>query len=294
MRCGTCGLVVQDLEWTPEEFARYYNEQYQETNSLDLAGEQPPREHFEDRARTVRPLVERIRPLLWPGMSVLEVGCGTGELLDAIRDDVAEVVGIELNRGFVDFMNTELGIEAHAEDVNSIDFGGRHFDLIISIATLDHLPNPLETLETMKSLLAPGGRMYLEVPNVDDALNLYLPEPNRTAYETFFWHRAHVFYFTTDTLRALLAKAGLRCEVSYRHQYTVANLLNWYYRGVPQRTYLEAAKGTGLFTGDSRFERGFDQLLDGIEPAFHELVESTGRGDTIVCVASAEDKRGPL
>jgi 2-polyprenyl-3-methyl-5-hydroxy-6-metoxy-1,4-benzoquinol methylase len=288
VRCTSCGLVVQDLDWAPEQFERYYNEEYQETNSLDLTREQTPREHFEDRAATVGPLAERLRRLLRPDMRVLEVGCGAGELLAAVKDEVAEVVGVELHEGFVAFMNDDLGIEAHAEDVNRIHFGDRRFDLIISIATLDHLPNPAETLATLKGLLAPGGSMYLEVPNTGDALMRYIPEPNRTAYETFFWHRAHVFYFTEETLRALLAKTGMSCEIGYRHQYTLVNFLNWYFTGSPQRTYVEAAIGTGLLAGESPFELGMNGMFAEMEPRFHELLETTGTGDTICCVATAD------
>lgn len=288
LHCAVCGLDIQDLGWSAEELQRYYNEEYQETNSLDFEREQTPREHFDDRLKTVGSLVEKVRPLLRPGMRVLEVGCGAGELLASIREDVAEVVGVELHQGFVDFMNEDLGIEAYAQDVNTIDFGDRRFDLVISIATLDHLPNPLETIETMKGLLAPGGAMYLEVPNRNEAMNLYLPQVTREAFNTFFWHRAHLFYFTADTFARLLAKAGLSADVTYRHQYTLVNLLNWYFRGEPTKTFVQAATQTGLFAGASAFEAEMNELFGEIEPRFQRIMESTGGGDTLCVVARVQ------
>lgn len=289
MECGVCHLVIQDLGWSAQDLSRYYNEEYQETNSLDADREQSPREHFEDRMRAIGPLAEQVRPLLGQNMRVLDVGCGAGELLASIKGEVCEVVGVELNQGFVDFMNDELGIEAHAQDVNQLDLGGRAFDLILSIATLDHLPNPLETVRTMRRLLAPGGTLYIEVPNRDEALNHHLPEESRRRFNRFFWHRAHLFYFTRDTLALLLDKAGLTADITCRHEYTLLNYMNWYLTGTPMKTFVEATTGVAPFEGTSRFERGMNELFQEMEGRFHALMSDTSVGDTLCCVARAAD-----
>ncbi|MBF0569144.1 MAG: class I SAM-dependent methyltransferase, partial [Nitrospirae bacterium] len=133
-----------------------------------------PREHFADRLKTISPIVGHLRKYLHPGAKVLELGAGTGELLHSIQPYVKEVTGIEIHKGFVEFMKDSLGIEAYAEDINKIDFGSRKFDLIISIATLDHLINPFETLTKLTGLLTDDGLIYVEVPNKEEALNYYL------------------------------------------------------------------------------------------------------------------------
>jgi SAM-dependent methyltransferase len=216
---------------------------------------------------------------------VLEVGCGTGELLYSIRPKVKEVVGVEMSKGFVDFMNKDLGIEAYAEDINRIDLKARKFDLIICIATLDHLPNPLETLVTMRKLLSEKGKVYIELPNVGQALNLYLPKNSRKAFNRFFWHKGHFFYFDRKTLSSLMQKAGFDCEISCRHEYTLRNYLNWYFTGSPQMRFVDATTATDFFPGGSEFEKGMNAILDEAESRFHELMNRTFRGDTLCCLA---------
>lgn len=287
-RCQKCGLIIQDVEWGEGEIKHYYNEVYQRTNSLDVRAEQTPREHFESRRLTLAPVLRRLKPFLKKGMRVLDVGCGAGELLHAIRPMVKEVVGVEICQSFVDFMNKDLHIEAHSTEFNSIDFGKRFFDLIVSIDALDHLPNPRQTLVTMRRLLAPRGRLYLEVPNVEEALNFSLPNGAQNAYTRFFWHKAHFFYFSKATLKKLFAEVGFRSVISSRHQYTLKNYLNWYFRGKPQGTFLEASMGVHFFKGRSSFERGMNKIFSRAESEFHRLLEKTGSGDTLCCNVSPQ------
>ncbi|MBF0517839.1 MAG: class I SAM-dependent methyltransferase [Nitrospirae bacterium] len=284
-KCSNCGLVIQDISMDAAELSQYYNEIYQKTNSLDAGKEQSAQEHFDDRLKTIAPIVGQIAGYLRPNITVLELGCGTGELLYSIKPHVKAVTGIEIHKGFVDFMNNTLQIEAYAEDIMKIDFGGRRFDLIISIATLDHLNNPFATLQRLKSLLSERGMMYIEVPNADEALNHYLPERNKAAFNKFFWHKAHFYYFTPETLALLMQKAGLICELSCRHEYTLHNYLNWYFKGVPQRSFVEAVTGTGLFSGDSEFETGMNEMFNEMNERFLRLMADTFRGDTLCCEA---------
>ncbi len=284
-QCNSCGLIIQDIAHAREEIMRYYNEEYQKTNSLQVGQELSPREHFDDRMKTLSKVVENIRPYLKPDMNVLEVGCGAGELLYLVKPFVENVTGIEMNKGFVDFMNNELGIEAYAEDISLIDFKERSFDVILSIMTLDHLPNPTETLRSMERLLTKDGVMYIEVPNREEALNFYLPEPNQKQFNKFFWHKAHYFYFTRDSLVKLLEKVGFVCKVACRHEYTLLNFLNWYFTGNPQKAFINAATGVRLFTGKSEFEISMNKMFNEMEIHFHEILTETFKGDTLCCTA---------
>ncbi len=284
-QCNSCGLVIQDISQTQEDLAKYYNDEYQKTNSLIEGTEQTPREHFNESIKTINELFGHVNPLLFPEMTVLEVGCGTGELIYSVKPYVREVVGIELHKGYVDFINRELKIEAYDQDINVLDFGTRKFDLILCINTLDHLSNPLKTLRTMRDLLTEMGVLYLEVPNRDEAMNHYLPEPNRKKFNTFFWHRAHNFYFTHDTLTKMMEKAGFENKITCRHQYTLMNFLNWYFTGSPQKRYVEATMATGIFPGTSGFETAMNEMMQEMEVRFHQILSETGHGDSICCVA---------
>ena len=289
LQCDKCGLVIQDTDWQGNSFSKYYDEEYQVTNSLVTGRVQTALEHFNDRLTTIHPVFKKIKPLLNQKSRVLDVGCGAGELLSLIKPHVDNCAGVELHKPFVDFIRNHLKIEARAADLNHVHFD-QSFDLVISIATLDHLPNPLQTLLTMKRLLSPGGKIYLEVPNREEALNYFLPEANRIKFNKFFWHRAHLFYFTKETIAALFRKAGLAMEISCRHEYTMKNFLNWYFWGEPQSSFVTGVNEIGLFDGNSDFEVRMNHMFQMMEKQFKNIVSETFRGDTICCLGWASEQ----
>lgn len=282
-QCAHCGLIRQDLDWDEKKLRDYYEDEYQTTNSLISGSRISARKHFEERIKTITPLFERVRPLLASDMKVLEIGGGPGALLSLCKPLVKKCVGVELNTEFVTFMKDELSIEAYAADINTLHLPDR-FDLIIMINTLDHLPNPLETMGTMKNLLNEGGKIYLETPNRDEALNFYLPQPQLSCFQKFFWHRAHLFYFTKVTISALFDKCGLRIQTACRHEYTLKNYMNWYFTGRPQLGFVSAVSRNELFSGKSRFETRMNKLFVGAEKEFKKILSETVRGDTLCCV----------
>ena len=283
LKCDGCGLIIQDLNWSEKRLKDYYGAEYQRTNSLVTGRLQRPKEHFEDRLTTVKPIFEQIKHLLKPKSRVMEVGCGAGSLLSLIKPHILKCVGTELYKPFVDFIKKDLGIEAYAEDINRLKLKDR-FDLVISIATLDHLPNPYETLLAMKRNLSTGGKIYVEVPSCEQALNLFLPSPNKERFNEFFWHRAHLFYFDRSTIRALFKKAGLKVKIDCRHDYTMKNFLNWYFLGKPQSDFVTGLTDIGLFPGKSDFESRTNELFDTTEKEFKKILAETFRGDNLCCV----------
>lgn len=288
VQCTSCGLIIQDLGWDAERLKQYYEEEYQNTNSLVSGKSQTPLEHFADRLLTLPPILDMLAPLLRPGQDILELGCGCGALLHRLGSAAGRRVGLEMHSPFVDFIRRDLGLEAHTEGLDVLGFNSA-FDLAICIDSLDHMPDPLDQLRALWRALRPGGTLYLEVPNEADALGLHLPEPARQAYKTFFWHRAHLFYFSRLTISAMLEAAGFQVEISCRHNYSLKNHLNWYFLGRPQSSFYEGTTGIGLYPGDGAFEQGMNALFREMEPRFKALLAETFTGDALCCVARKPD-----
>ncbi|HEY3658070.1 MAG TPA: methyltransferase domain-containing protein [Steroidobacteraceae bacterium] len=103
---------------------------------------------------------------LRPGMRVLDAGCGTGEALNWLLDEVAPtgaVTGIDLAAAHVDAarLHTSPQIRILQGDLLDAHFSPASFDLIWCINTINHLRDPAQGVERLAVLLRPGGRIAL-------------------------------------------------------------------------------------------------------------------------------------
>jgi len=143
-----------------------------------------------------------IRPILRPGLKVLEVGCSWGLTLQHLQELGARVLGVEPDpeqaahaqrRGNLDI------IQARFED---LDLPGERFDLILASHVIEHFPQPLAFLQGAREMAQADTRLFLETPNI------LAPKvsPRR------LFSLAHNFYFSPKTLTWLLLKAGWHVE----------------------------------------------------------------------------------
>jgi SAM-dependent methyltransferase len=146
---------------------------------------------------------ERQRALLGrkPGR-VLDVGCGDGDFLAALKQRGWEVHGVEPSPAAAALARGK-GVAVHEGELASTDFPAGSFDVVTFWHVLEHLPEPLVELAAARRLLRDDGLLVVEVPN--------------SASVTFRLCREHWFplsvprhfqHFTSTTLRALLQKAG--------------------------------------------------------------------------------------
>lgn len=135
--------------------------------------------------------------LLREGLTVLDVGCGTGAISKGIAQKVGptgRVVGIDNTEHFI-----RSGRETHAgvpnlelvhADLFSFEPVNK-FDLIVSARTLQWLSNPKAALQRLKGWLKPGGR--ISVLDYNHQALEWQPEPPpsmRKFYDTFLKWRA--------------------------------------------------------------------------------------------------------
>jgi len=145
--------------------------------------------------------------LAWSGVPagrILDVGCMFGFLLDEARDRGLSACGIELSAGAAAaaaakghdvFVGT---IEAFAQDRPAL-----RFDAIFAQHVLEHIPDPRTFLAAARSLLVPGGKLVLCVPNFEARLR-------KLAHSGWGWYQVpvHLHHFSSRALRRLLGDAG--------------------------------------------------------------------------------------
>src|SRR5271165_2398241 len=116
---------------------------------------------FRARNRLIFELSKKTSSGLKPGYLVLEVGCGTGNVLRVLRKACPDgmVVGLELwFEGLRHAQRRSAGCFLVQGDVRRSPFG-KQFDLVGMFDVLEHIQEEQETLVSLWKLLVPGGRL---------------------------------------------------------------------------------------------------------------------------------------
>ncbi|MFQ5455908.1 MAG: class I SAM-dependent methyltransferase [Nitrospirota bacterium] len=110
-----------------------------------------------------------------PPMRILDVGCGSGYLLDEFGIDASQRVGCDIRRDIylqanIKKKNNILFIQT---DAAKLPFHRDYFDLVICLAVIEEFPDWQKALEEMACCVSPGGLLYLTVTNGITLLPIY-------------------------------------------------------------------------------------------------------------------------
>lgn len=98
------------------------------------------------------------------GGEVLEVGCGTGLLLERMEAFASRAVGVDLSPGMLEHARTR-GLEVHEASATSLPFDDASFDVVCSFKVLAHVRDIYAAMEEMVRVTRPGGTLVLEFYN---------------------------------------------------------------------------------------------------------------------------------
>ena len=100
------------------------------------------------------------------GRRILDVGCGSGPLLAALRDRGAIVTGIDKSAGMLELARRRLGDDADllvAELGSPLPFPDGTFDDLTASLVLHYLEDWGPALAELRRVLKPGGRLIVSV-----------------------------------------------------------------------------------------------------------------------------------
>ncbi len=262
-QCKNCEMVYLHPIMNLEDESEFYEQEfptYMEARSAP--GGANAAAHF----RSYMPEAERraalVRSFLPPDASVLEVGSSTGYFLHAIQGYVASVTGVEPGRSFAEYaqQNSIPTVDALR------DLKGTQYDILLLYYVLEHIRDPVAFLKELQNYLKPGGRLLLEVPNVDDVL---LTEYDIPDFGPFYYQKAHYYNFSRTTLEAVIKKAGYQVQIFPAQRYDLSNHMHWMMTGRPG--------GMGKY---SKF------LSKALDIAYKESLENHWICDTLFAVAT--------
>ena len=148
------------------------------------------------------------------GERLLDVGCDTGAFLRCAAEEYGVVpVGIDVAGRAVDDARRS-GVEAYHATIEAAPESLKDFRVVTAIDVVEHVPDPLEFLQSVRRRIRPGGVAYLETPNIQSVVyrtgarlcGLTRGRPG-AVWERLFPPQ-HLQYFTRDSFASLARRAG--------------------------------------------------------------------------------------
>lgn len=190
--CENCSFVTIHPMPSDKTLQRYYDQNYWHAEGKE-------NDFITDTLYKLRMMniVTAIQNQAQPDAKILDWGCGDGAFIRLLRA-----------HGYRCF-----GIDAYREELNSpyirnatIDntgFPEAHFDVITCLHVLEHVDNPLNSIEKALQLLKTGGLMIVEVPNID-SLGFRIFKSRWQPLEL----PTHLNHFTLHTLQLIFQTVG--------------------------------------------------------------------------------------
>lgn len=132
-----------------------------------------------------------------PNASVLDIGAGNGSWVRLLKEERLNAIGID------PYAKKNIDENVLPYSIEEIPFSPNSYDMITFMHVLEHLPDPLHSLQIANDLLKPNGLLVIEVPNIE-SMGFYLFGKR--------WFQldipAHINHFCEKSLLYLIRQIG--------------------------------------------------------------------------------------
>ena len=195
VQCRQCGFV-------------YASPRPQSGDVLDIYETVRDPLYVEERQGRILTFEQHLRPLeaftgSANGRALLDVGAHTGVFVDIASRHGWDAWGIEPSTWAVEQARAQ-GLQMRSGTLEDADFSADSFSVVTMWDVIEHVVDPLRTLEAAWRVLEPGGVLVVHTMDIDSAFS-------RLMGKRWPWYmEMHLFYFSRCTLAALLERAGFR------------------------------------------------------------------------------------
>lgn len=257
--CRDCSHAFMNPQLTWQELATYYSEDYDpyEPSHGSTAEDDGQAVALAKRSGELRHLP------LPSGKRLLDVGCGAGWFLRIAKALGAVIKGIEpsavgAERARLSGLDVFHGTLEHYLNTEAKN---DRYDVITANHVIEHAPDPVATLQAMRVLLAPGGIVWVAVPNPTCWFGRRLLS-NWDSVDLPY----HLQQFSAKSMSLAGSKAGLKLHRQYTFSLpaAVASSLRLYWKRsffIPRKLTQKIKFIDNYYA--PRFAAGLDKVGDG-------------------------------
>lgn len=203
-RCRHCGLGWTLPRPEEEDLPEYYPPSYlgdtqkiiDEYESGSLEGTSSWRME-EEKVRLVSKFAS--------GGSILDVGCAEGKFLWALPGEAWEKTGVEFEESVVELVKERIpDLKLFQGPLEKAELDDAAFDVVTFWHVLEHVTDPISTLERVARLLKKGGYLIVSCPNLESFQAHWF----RHHWYAFSDVPRHLYHFSPQSLNLMLERSG--------------------------------------------------------------------------------------
>lgn len=279
--CPSCDLGY--LDGKPFDVKAFYETEYRKNVSHKAySASTHAQEMFDIYSRFQKQRLDYILPHITSETEFLELGASAGQFLTHLQGKCKRLCAIELDRDGCDFMSEKFDFEISSDFFTESKFADQQFDIVGSFQVLEHTTDPVSFLKDVHRALKPGGRAFIEVPNLYDPL---LTTWNVPSYNQFYYHAEHLFYFSEKSLQDAALDAGFQKDqmtVRFTQDYNLLNHLHWIMNDGPQGTCEIGLSDIQLQGHDPQLTPWLNEQLSTLNEVYIQKLADSGKTSNIL------------
>ncbi|MFA7402927.1 MAG: methionine biosynthesis protein MetW [Pelobacteraceae bacterium] len=168
------------------------------------------------------------------GVRILDLGCGTGELINQLAGKYEEVYGVDSSDSALnEAVRKGYRIAKIDLDNETLPFADNWFDTVVTLDVIEHVYDPLSFIKELSRVLRPDGELIISTPNIRFWKHIFnlmiLGRFPKTTSVTEVYDGGHIHFFTFSDISHLLGgnytvvhKSGICVAPSWKRRLSLA------------------------------------------------------------------------
>lgn len=210
-QCRRCDMEFASPRFTEQSLLNIYeSDNWKSISNYDDWSYEEWKNNHGQHYHLVQQNLKLVKKFLPVGSSILDVGCDIGLTVKGLCEMGYPSEGIEPGSIGAKIAKEKTGITVHQMEIGAFQ-SDTAFDSVMLLDVLEHLYNPVKTLQDCGKHMKSGGYLFIHVPHHDGLSNRYKRFLHRIGLKDQYKHfgfPAHIYSFNKSSLQHILKKSG--------------------------------------------------------------------------------------